>query len=69
MVELVLQELKHEIDAYQKFCEFQETGERAPEETDQKRLQLQSRMRRNRRGERERRRRMRGGTKAPMGLW
>ena len=25
MVELVLQELRHEIDAYQKFCEFQES--------------------------------------------
>jgi len=70
MVELVLQELKHEIDAYQKFCEFQESGERAPEEMAQKRLQLQARMRRNRRDERDRRRRLRlSDRKAPIGLW
>src|SRR5215831_17213005 len=49
MVELVLQELRHEIDAYQKFCDFHEGAERAPEEIAQKRLQLMARMRRNRR--------------------
>jgi uncharacterized membrane protein YkvA (DUF1232 family) len=70
MVELVLQELRHELEAYQKFCEFQKSGERAPEETEHKRLQLQTRMRRDRREERERRRRRRSsGTKAPIGLW
>ena len=70
MVELVLQELRHELDAYQKFCEFEESGERAPEEIAQKRLQLQTRMRRNRRGERDRRRTLRtSDKKAPVGLW
>ncbi|HKA16461.1 MAG TPA: YkvA family protein [Myxococcota bacterium] len=70
MVELVLQELKHEIEAYQKFCEFQDAGERAPEEMAQKRAQLQTRMRRNRRDDRDRRRRLRTtGVKAPVGLW
>jgi uncharacterized membrane protein YkvA (DUF1232 family) len=70
MVELVLQELKYEIEAYQKFTEFQESGEHAPEETAQKRLQLQARMRRNRREERDRRRRLRtSDRKAPVGLW
>ena len=70
MVELVLQELRHEIDAYQKFCEFQASAERAPEEIEQKRIQLQNRMRRNRRGERDRRRILRrSGRKAPVGLW
>ena len=70
MVELVLQELKHEIEAYQKFCEFHQGAERAPEEMAQKRLQLQTRMRRNRRDDRDRRRRLRtSGTKAPVGLW
>src|SRR5678815_292516 len=49
MVELVLQELRHEIDAYQKFCEFQATGDRDPAETESKRLHLQNRMRRGRR--------------------
>src|SRR5258706_8403638 len=51
MVELVLQELKHELEAYLKFREFQESGERAPAETDAKRVQLQGRMGRNRRDE------------------
>ena len=69
MVELVLLELHHEIDAYKKFCEFRETGERAPDETESKRLQLQSRMRRNRRSDRERRRRRNSGTRGPIGLW
>ena len=70
MVELVVQELRHEIDAYEKFCDFQSTGKRAPEETERKRVALQTRMRRNRRAERERRRtRRRAGAKAPLGLW
>src|SRR5262245_27460656 len=51
MVELVLQELKHEIEAYQKFCEYHETGERDPQELERKRIQLQNRMRRERRGD------------------
>jgi uncharacterized membrane protein YkvA (DUF1232 family) len=69
MVELVLQELRHELEAYQKFCEFQES-ERDPAETAAKRLQLQARMSRNRREERDRRRRQRtSGTKPPVGLW
>ena len=69
MVELVLQELRHELEAYQKFCEFQETAERAPEEITAKRVQLQARMRRDRRDERDRRRRLRKDEKAPVGLW
>lgn len=70
MVELVVQELRHEIDAYDKFCEFQRTQQRDPEEVERKRVALQSRMRRNRRLERERRRSRRSrGTKAPLGLW
>jgi Protein of unknown function (DUF1232) len=70
MVELVLQELRHELDAYQKFCEFEASGQHPPEQTEQKRLQLQNRMRRNRRGERDRRRVLRSSDKkAPVGLW
>jgi uncharacterized membrane protein YkvA (DUF1232 family) len=69
MVELVLQELRHELDAYQKFCEFAQSHP-APEQTEQKRLQLQARMRRNRRGDRDRRRVLRtSDKKAPVGLW
>ena len=70
MVELVLQELRHEIEAYQKFCEFQESADRDPQETAQKRAQLMARMRRDRRGERDRRRTARTkGQKPHVGLW
>jgi len=70
MVELVLQELRHEIGAYEKFCEFQASGDRHPEESERKRVHLQSRMRRNHRGERDQRRRLRRtGVKAPVGLF
>ncbi len=70
MVELVLQELRHELDAYQKFCEFHESGDRAPEEIEQKRIHLQARMRKSRRGERDRRRLLRtSDKKGPVGLW
>jgi uncharacterized membrane protein YkvA (DUF1232 family) len=70
MVELVLQELRHEIEAYQKFIEFQETADRDPEEMERKRVQLQTRMRKGRRSERDRRRTARtSGTKPPVGLW
>jgi uncharacterized membrane protein YkvA (DUF1232 family) len=70
MVELVLQELRHEIEAYQKFCEFHESGDREPEEIEQKRVQLQNRMRKSRRGERDRRRVLHSsGRKPPVGLW
>ena len=70
MVELVLQELRHEIDAYEKFCEFQSSAVRDPEEIERKRLHLQSRMRRNHRSDRDQRRRLRRtGVKAPVGLF
>jgi uncharacterized membrane protein YkvA (DUF1232 family) len=70
MVELVVQELKHEIDAYEKFRAFNEDTERDPDAVEKKRVTLQTRMRRNRRSERERRRsRRRTGAKAPLGLW
>ena len=70
MVELVVQELRHEIEAYDRFCEFRKSGRRDPEEVEKKRVALQARMRRNRRLERERRRSRRSrGAKAPLGLW
>ena len=70
MVELVLQELKHEIDAYAKFCEFSAADTRPPEEIERKRVALQNRMRRDHRKDRDRRRMMRtGGQKKPVGLW
>lgn len=68
MVELVVQELRHEIDAYEKFCEFRAKARRAPEETEARRAALQARMRRNRRREREARRARTPG-RSPLGLW
>ena len=69
MVELVLQELKHEIEAYHKFCEIQSIV-RDPEELERKRVALQSRMRRGHRLERDRRRTLRTrGKKPPVGLF
>lgn len=70
MVELVVQELRHEIEAYERFCAFHASGERAPEEIERKRVALQARMRRNRRVDRDRRRNRRSrGPKSPLGLW
>jgi len=61
MIELVVRELKHEIDAYQDFCDFRdrsrvEHGESAVVSRDswlgERRKALQSRMRRRRKGRR-----------------
>ena len=70
MVELVLQELHHELDAYDKFCEFHAGEDRHPEETEHKRLHLQSRMRRSHRSDREWTRNLRtSGRQGPVGLF
>ena len=54
MVELVLQELRHEIQAYRDFCEFRKSRPRdaLSEALESKRVALQMRMRRRRRRER-----------------
>jgi len=69
MVELVCQELKPEIEAYEDFCEFRKKRGRKvdPDALEARRVQLQSRMRRRRRrrtGSRDR-----GGRKSPIQLW
>jgi uncharacterized membrane protein YkvA (DUF1232 family) len=70
MVQLVVEELKHEIEAYERFCEFRAAGRRSPDEIAKQRLALQSRMRRRRRASRDRRRARSGGSRrSPMGLW
>ena len=57
MVELVVQDLKHEIGAYRDFCEFRESGRSpSPDKLEQRRTTLQGRMRRRRRRDRETRR-------------
>lgn len=73
MVELVVQELRHEIEAYDDFCEFRKSRPKktaAPEALEGRRVQLQSRMRRRRRrdrGARAGRRAVPG--KSPFSLW
>jgi uncharacterized membrane protein YkvA (DUF1232 family) len=69
MVELVVQELRHEIDAYQKFCEFRSTRKPDTETLEKQRASLQSRMRRARRRDRESRRAQRPSGRSPLGLW
>lgn len=71
MVELVVTDLKHEIEAFDAFVEFrrQKKKEKAltPEQLERRRKNLQGRMRRRRRGDRERHARKRG--KSPISLW
>jgi uncharacterized membrane protein YkvA (DUF1232 family) len=68
MVQLVVEELRHEIEAFEKFCEYRATSSPDAEALAKQRLQLQTRMRRMRRRERERRR-SRSEGRAVIGLW
>jgi len=68
MIELVVQELKHDIEAYEDFCQFR-SGKRKvdPETIEKRRDDLQARMRRRTRSERGGRR---GGKRRfGLGLW
>lgn len=69
MVELVVQELRHEIEAYESFCAFRD--ERSPDRDalEASRLRLQTRMRRRRRQDLEKRRSRRRGGRSPISLW
>ena len=71
MVELVVRELKHEIEAYDAFCEFRKERRKAkalaPDALEKRRSALQSRMRRRRRSDRTRHARKTG--KSPISLW
>jgi uncharacterized membrane protein YkvA (DUF1232 family) len=72
MVELVLQELRHEIEAYDDFCEFRKTRPKraAKDSLEGRRVQLQSRMRRRRRRDRGARAGSRPTPgKSPFSLW
>jgi uncharacterized membrane protein YkvA (DUF1232 family) len=68
MVQLVVEELRFEIEAFEKFCEIRKTKKPDADAIAKHRTQLQTRMRRNRRNERSRRRSRRGG-RSPIGLW
>lgn len=76
MVELVVRELRHEIEAYQDFCSYRATrlGESADAVTREewltaRRKALQSRMRNRRRKDRERRRGGGGSRRSPFSLF
>ncbi len=71
MVELVVQDLKHEIEAFDAFVEFRKRKRKEKKATadnlGKRRDSLQGRMRRRRRGDRERHSRKRG--RSPISLW
>lgn len=72
MVELVVQELRHEIEAYEDFCAFRKTRPKktAAAGLESRRVQLQSRMRRRRRRDRGARAGKRSPAgKSPFSLW
>jgi uncharacterized membrane protein YkvA (DUF1232 family) len=70
MVELVVQELRHEIEAYDAFCAFRREQGPGAEALEASRLRLQARMRRRRRHDLDRRRSRRGGGgRSPISLW
>ncbi|MFK8053289.1 MAG: YkvA family protein [Woeseiaceae bacterium] len=78
MVELVVRELKHEIEAYEDFCAFRDREETKRGDEDEvtreewlegRRAELHSRMRRRRSGSRRRRSRTRSSGKSPFSLF
>jgi uncharacterized membrane protein YkvA (DUF1232 family) len=74
MIELVAEELKHEIKAYDDFCEYRKGLPKAAatpesEEIAGRRKSLQARMRRRRRRESEAHRTRSGSGRSPYRLW
>ncbi|MGI9591652.1 MAG: YkvA family protein [Myxococcota bacterium] len=71
MIELVVRELKHEIEAYEDFCEYRRRLPKteADSKLDERRKALQARMRRRRRRERAVRRTSTGSRPSGLGLW
>jgi len=71
MVELIAQELKHEIKAYEDFCEFRRTRDDAkePDKLEQRRKALQARMRRRSRRDLDEMRSRRRSRRDSFRLW
>lgn len=67
MIELIVQELRHEISAYQDFCAFRK--EKKTDQLETRRDALQARMRRRRRRDREELRSRSSKPRSPFGLW
>jgi len=69
MVELVVQELRHEIEAYESFCAFRDKRSPDGASLEASRLRLQTRMRRRRSQDLEKRRSRRRRGRSPISLW
>ena len=71
MVELIARELKHEIKAYEDFCEFRKSRPKAEagDKLEARRQGLQARMRRRRRRERQGQQGRPRTTRSPLRLW
>ena len=70
MVELICQELRHEIKAYVDFCELRGQQRLDPDSLESKRQALQARMRRRSRRDRDSQRSRSGGkSRSPLRLW
>lgn len=70
MIELICQELKHEIKAYEDFCAFRGQRKADPDSLETRREALQSRMRRRSRRDREAQRGRSGkSSRSPLRLW
>jgi uncharacterized membrane protein YkvA (DUF1232 family) len=71
MVELIAQELKHDIHAYEDFCEFRKSRAQGKggAKLETRRQTLQTRMRRRQRREQQQHRDRSGSTRSPLRLW
>jgi hypothetical protein len=71
MIELVVDELKHDIKAYEDFCAFRSEGPAGHDgaKMETRRKGLQARMRRRRSRQRDDQRGRSGSGKSPIGLW
>jgi hypothetical protein len=71
MIELVVRELTHEIEAYEDFCEYRKRRPKTEGETrlEARRETLQARMRRRRRRERSLIRSSGGSSPSSLRLW
>ena len=71
MIELVVEELKHDIKAYEDFCAFRKirTKAKGRDQLESRRSNLQARMRRRRRREREDSQQRPRASRSPLRLW
>jgi uncharacterized membrane protein YkvA (DUF1232 family) len=68
MLELVFRSLRHEIEAYENYCEFRRTGSPSADQLLKRRKALHARMRRRRRSDRDSLKSRQSGS-PKIGLW